>query len=1821
MNKIFKVIFNQSTQTWTVVSELAKSATKVKSQSLSAPVVSQTTNASNSHLSKYGKLSIISVLALSSLYADVAWGALNVKGAGGGNGDGVAWGTNSRADADRTIALGFAAEAQQTGSIAIGGDTRATGNQSIAIGGSAQANAGAVALGNNAKALHNNTVAVGASAEAKNGEAAVAVGNNAQAFATRAAALGAGAQALGASSTAIGHNAKAQRESATAVGRQAQATQEASALGYNAKATAQNSLALGSNTQATGANSVAIGNKAETQNATAVAVGYLAKALADRAIAIGGKGAKSTEAAKEDSIAIGSNAKANTKYSIVFGAGALSAKGITTQDGEGSVIIGYKAQEVQSQIGGYGLGKNNVLIGREAYAMGDTVVGIGYRASAFAQGSVAIGHQAQALGSGPSSNGSGPWGSDIAIGNKAASYNQNAIALGSGAKAGVEWNHNRGNQTTDGTAAFQGLGVIAIGANARAILGGAIAIGRDAQNLSTGNSIAFGTSAKTYTGYSIAIGDNAQAGTAGTENKQNKSKDDKQSSVATAVGYKAKATKAYASAFGGQAEALGKYSIAIGHGSKANADGAIVIGHTAQASQADAIALGSGSVADRQAFAKNSVSAVPNSNGTAAQNKVYAPTDAASAENTAITNTAKSTRGAVSVGKSSGNGAFTRQITNVAAGSADSDAANIAQLKAVAKLAQQSGGYEITVKDDNNTSITINKNNATLTIKGGTTVTNSKNITVTKAANGNTLEIKLAEQLSGLTSITTQTLISTGDATFHQGIILGSQGPKITNDNDAIKIMAKNGQDTAKITHLADGDLTDNSTDAVTGKQLHQVKQTADAALSSLDILDDNSGKISLDKQNKQLKLIGKQDVANNNHKNLKVTKQGTDTLAFELNQELKGLTGITTNTLTVSQQATFKNGLTVESGKTTLAKLEVQDNATFKNQAEFQQGLKVTGMLNADKLTVTDSSTISNLTATILNSTTATIDTLTAKNTITAQQGVNLNGGSGEIQANENKAVSGDKVHKFVTEQVNSAGFKIEEKGVQKANITSGKVVNFVDGDLTTVSVTDNQGKTEVKYSVVTQEIGSDNQGNAQLQGGQTGSKGVAKSSEVIAAINNSGFFLQVNDGNAQRIKNAETVTLKQGENIEVKTTADKQITISLNKTLKGLDSIHTKGLKATGFAQLDSVVANTVLVRHGATFQGIARFNNQAIFSRNAQFNRDIDVRGTVSANTAKIANLETTQATISKLTAQLAEIQAKLTAKELEVTDNATVKQTLTVEGSTELKDNATMHKNLIVKGQTDLKGLSADSATFNDNIRAQKNLTIGEQLTVTGKTELKDEVTAKKGLTVEGETTFKGKVIFDDEVVINKVVQDTTTANANITEKLTTKNFEASGEATFKDHVDLQAGAIVDGELNVDDVVATGTINANGIEAAAAEITQLTVNEKIEAKKGIDLGTGSGEIKDNEKKAVSGEVVAKTIDNLKNTGFKIKVSDKEHTVKLGETVEFKAGNELTVEQKDGVITYGLTKQIKEAIEAAQKLTNSGVVGGNNKDQTGKEVEGATANGKGSQATGKDSTATGTNAQATADGATASGAGSQATGEQSTATGQNAQATGNNATASGANSKATADGATANGAGSQATGTQSTANGAGAKATKSNSTATGADAKALGDNSTANGQGAIASGNDSTATGQNAQATADGATASGAGSQATGEQSTATGQNAQATGNNATASGANSKATADGATASGAGSQATGEQSTATGQNAQATGNNATASGANSKATADGATASGAGSQATGEQSTATGQNAQATGNNATASGANSKATADGATASGAGSQATG
>lgn len=260
-------------------------------------------------------------------------------------------------------------------------------------------------------------------------------------------------------------------------------------------------------------------------------------------------------------------------------------------------------------------------------------------------------------------------------------------------------------------ASASGQGSVAIGNNAQASGLVGIAIGRDAE-ASGSDSIAIGGKTKAKQIYSVAIGnDISYIGYSSTAvGQQAHATGDVSTAIGTMTnvdadynathddwrkaGYQSTAIGAYSGSWGIASTALGGYSradekfaTAVGYGSHATAERATTLGAKAEANAYESVAIGAFSVADRESGVVG----------------LYAPDE----DKDSLT--WKATKGAVSVGSSVEGEEITRQITNVAAGSADTDAVNVAQLNAVKAAA----GKKVSLVDGENTKATLVKDDAT----------------------------------------------------------------------------------------------------------------------------------------------------------------------------------------------------------------------------------------------------------------------------------------------------------------------------------------------------------------------------------------------------------------------------------------------------------------------------------------------------------------------------------------------------------------------------------------------------------------------------------------------------------------------------------------------------------------------------------------------------------------------------------------------------------------------------------------------------------------------------------------------------------------------------------------------------------------------------------------------------------------------------------------------------------------------------------------------------------------------------------------------------
>ena len=624
----------------------------------------------------------------------------------------VAMGKETKATAEGSIALGKGSEASREGGT-FGWDPK-TGTASTKSDVAWQSGEGALSIGNGGASRQITNVAAGSEdsdavnlAQLKNAmthyysvkttsDTDAAGGNNY----LNDGATGNNALAAGVSAVATGDNA-------TAVGTNTYASgTNASAYGYRAVASGSGSVAIGSGTSAQQEGSVAIGG--HTQGSHAVQVGTDSTAQSAYSVAVGG------HAKGEYSVEVGYGSTAQGSYSTSIGGHAI---------GKNSIAIGRDSNPASAggdnsiAIGGHTNSTNDIAIGAGSSTSGGQAIAVGGSATggqAVSIGGVAGSFQATAVGSGSAATGS----QSTAVGGHAG--NVYSTAVGQGANATYAYTTAVGNNSTasgDHSTAL-GYGTSAQGSNTTAI-GGANANGTNltvignnstasasdywdnisnstavgGAHISASDAAAIGSNATVNGQYGVALGHNSNVSYASTGVGEGT----KASNTGTAVGYGSQSSGYQSAAVGAGSQATGQnavslggggawgdYSIALGSGAGTTAHG-IAIGQNSGAWGENAIAIGEGT----NAWRANSIVLGKNSKSGADKNiEGYDPrTGVASVDDTS---TWYSTDEAVSIGRAEerddeGNitaSAITRQLNNLAAGTLDTDAVNVAQLKA-----------------------------------------------------------------------------------------------------------------------------------------------------------------------------------------------------------------------------------------------------------------------------------------------------------------------------------------------------------------------------------------------------------------------------------------------------------------------------------------------------------------------------------------------------------------------------------------------------------------------------------------------------------------------------------------------------------------------------------------------------------------------------------------------------------------------------------------------------------------------------------------------------------------------------------------------------------------------------------------------------------------------------------------------------------------------------------------------------------------------------------------------------------------------------------
>ena len=445
-------------------------------------------------------------------------------------------------------------------------------------------------------------------------------------------------------------------------------------------------------------------------------------------------GAGSESGTDQNNVAIGAYAKSLGQVALALGAHSESSGAYSTAVGGGSHATAKNA----AAIGPWSEARaeNAVAVGATAKSLAEYAMAVGGDSMASAKNAVALGAKANA-----SKNES------VAIGAQAESSGEYAAAIGGGAKA-----KNKHAIAVGSLSEATGEASLAVGNNSKASNNYAYAIGGSSR--ATGQwTIAMGTNATAMEDASVAIGTWSEAtkGQATGIGYQAKAR----AIGATALGRLSLANAVDGTAIGSSTSVTGLNGTAIGNKANVTAKNGVAIGNQAAAAHENAVAIGSGSV---------TATAV----GTASESV-----------NGVVHNFAGGNPGStVSVGKAGEE----RTITNVAAGrisDTSTDAINGSQLYAVNtevnKGVVYAGDVKAAAAADNK--FTQRLGVQTNVVGGVADESKLSDNNIGVVSNGtDTLNVKLAKELKGLTSVTTGNTVMNTDGVTITG------GPKIVKD-------------------------------------------------------------------------------------------------------------------------------------------------------------------------------------------------------------------------------------------------------------------------------------------------------------------------------------------------------------------------------------------------------------------------------------------------------------------------------------------------------------------------------------------------------------------------------------------------------------------------------------------------------------------------------------------------------------------------------------------------------------------------------------------------------------------------------------------------------------------------------------------------------------------------------------------------------------------------------------------------------------------------------------------------------------------------------
>ena len=1577
MNKVFKIIWNNVTQSFVVVSELARNRGKISSEMKKSNVV---------NLFKLSIFTMCMMGGASQVQAKFAQGGIpdsNVSATSIAIAD-----ANSTATAANSITMGNSAQNPYQAGIVLGYWAGAKGSTSggynVIIGGNAQ-------VGTKAQAV-NQSIAIGAGG----GEANANLINGAWAKGDQSIAIGGNTRSDGNSSIAIGGDDldRAGSKNYTGADKFIDYDKNGNKTGeyalknkalrdiYNKMTGDTMKNAVYADT-VSGDASVAIGAQAVADADLSTALGTKSKASAFGSVALG-VGAK---ASKLNSVAIGTasvtdNVGRAYATRTILGETYTWAGGATVDAGDvvsfGSK--GYERQLINVAPGDISSNSTDAINGSQLYGVLSSLEKIRYFSvkSSVAQNRNNDGASAtDAIAIGPNASSTADRG--IAMGLNSQASQPNTISLGWNAKTSAV------NSIALGTNAnASGINALAFGDGAVGSSDNTIAMG-GASRATAYSSMAFGLGSNASGRFSIAMGEQSNAAV--------------EHSIAT--GYSASAKEAFAISQGAYSEARQRATIALGYTAKATDQDAMALGSFANASANSAVALGPHAKSNAYRSVALGSHSEAGSNAFDATSSSATFKDAAGADTTIRFAASSSTMGgAVSVGKAGEE----RQIHNVAAGrlsATSTDAINGSQLYTVLN----NSGFN--VLENNASKARINNNNV-VNFKNGTQTT----AVVTKTANGtdvtfnvNTTTISSDAQsnastpnrnaianagdvVDAINSVRNKPITFTGNTgsttkKLGDSLAIKGDGTDITSTADASNVTFTLNKSTA-VTAGDNKAVTSGAVDtAIKAINLTTAGNTGAGAVNlatqSLNITGsnglttvakDNGIEVKIDDETRQKIDREVSASVSNGSAAVSVTANGTTKnadgvdvtdYAVDLSQATKDdiQKGVDANTTVTTKGLTF----TGTTGSTTAKKLgesvEISgdDNITTEATADKVQ-IKLKKDITVDSVTAGD---------TKIDKNGLKAGDVTVTNAPITVNGAPVNNVNEAINKTAKQAFSpltfagdtGNNVERKLGETVNLVGgvtdtaklsdgnIGVVADGTDKLDIKLAKDIK-VDSVKAGDTIINNDGLTVNGGPSVTKS--GINAGDKKITGVKAGTddKDAVNVSQLkdVEKVANRGWNLTANGSNSSNVAPGETVDLNNTDgNIQItKNATDDNVTFNLNKT------INVTNVNAAG----NVTVGDTVLKTDGLTITGGPSVTKSGIDAADKKIN---NVKaGDVNADSKDAVNGSQLYQTINDLTtkgfgltAQDGKSVKKPLGETVEVVGKDDNISTKVEDGKVKIALSKDINVNSVTAGNTkiDTNGLKAGDVTVTNapitvngapvnNVNEAINKTAKQAfspLTFAGDTG--NNVERKLGETVNlvGGVTDTAKL---SDGNIGVVADGTDKLDIKLAKDIKVDSVKAGDTIINNDGLTVNGGpSVTKSGINAGDKKITG-VKAGTDDKDAVNVSQLKDVEKV-ANRGWNL-TANGS---NSSNVAPGETV-----DLNNTDGNIQITknatDDNVTFNLNKTINVTnvnaAGNVTvgdTVLKTDGLTITGGPSVTKSGIDAADKKINNVKAGDVNAD----------------------------------------------------------------------------------------------------------------------------------------------------------------------------------------------------------------------------------------------------------------------------------------------